>query len=222
MSRSFINALVCAVALLVSCAVSAQEQAQEVAMKPWKAQRLHADYEGWKRALPTHLKVQYAGGMGIASAGFGWDFGRSNQFETDFHVGFLPRRYSDRNHAVFTLKQSWMPWNIRCTDWLGIEPLSCGLYLTTITGPRAIYWRSEPSKYGDAYYRFATRVRAYLYLGQRATWYAQRPDATFKQVSLYYELSVKELDAIAKFTNRDLKMRDIFYFSFGVRLGFEL
>lgn len=90
MSRSFINTLVCAVALLASCAVSAQEQAQEVAVKPWKAQRLHANYEGWKRALPTHLKVQYAGGMGIASAGFGWDFGRSNQLETDFHVGFLP------------------------------------------------------------------------------------------------------------------------------------
>lgn len=225
MSRYSFSTLLGVLMLLCSTAAHAQEEAKTVRQKPlkaWQEQRLHADYTGWKRALPSSLKAQYAGGMGIASVGISWDYGRSNQFETDFHFGFLPRRYSDRNHAVFTLKQNWMPWNIRCTDWLGIEPFSCGLYLTTITGPRAIYWRSEPSKYGGPYYRFATRVRAYLYAGQRATWYVQRPDATFKQVTLYYELSVKELDAIAKFTNKDLSLSDIFYFSVGVKLGFEL
>lgn len=225
MSRYSFSGLLCALLLLGSMPLFAQEEPRTTHSKPlkaWQEQRLHLDYTGWKRILPTYLKVQYAGGMGLASAGIGWDFGRSNQFETDFHVGFLPRRYSDRNHAVFTLKQSWMPWNIRCGERLGIEPFSCGLYLTTITGPRAIYWRSEPSKYGGAYYRFATRVRAYLYAGQRATWYVQRPDATFKKVTLYYELSVKELDAIAKFTNKDLTLSDIFYFSVGVKVGFEL
>lgn len=54
-------------------------------------QRTHLRYEGWERLKPTHLKWQYAGGMGLNSVGIGWDYGRRCQWETDFLVGFSRR-----------------------------------------------------------------------------------------------------------------------------------
>ena len=35
--------------------------------------RKHRGYEGWERLIPTHVKAQYAGGMGFMSVGCGWD-----------------------------------------------------------------------------------------------------------------------------------------------------
>lgn len=122
MNKSIISYVLCGfvgvVLLLAPRALQAQENAL---ISGGKAQRLHADYAGLQRLTPTHVKLQYAGGMGLASLGMGWDYGRSNQFETDLQVGFIPAKYSSVSRAVFTLKQNWMPWNIRCTDWLGIE-----------------------------------------------------------------------------------------------------
>lgn len=40
-----------------------------------------------------------------------------------------------------------------------------------------------------------------------------------RSVSLYYELSTKELDWVAKFGNHDLLLTDMVYFSFGMKIG---
>ena len=186
--------------------------------RPALAQRRHADYTGWARLTPTHAKLQYAGGMGLASLGLGWDYGRNNRWETDLHFGWVPKRcIGSEGRATFTLKQNYIPWNIRCHEQFGIEPFACGLYLNFISGSG--FWLHEPTeKYGGGYYRFSTRMRAYLYFGQRATWYHRAPNSCLRSISLYYELSAKELDLIAKTTNRTLSIPDIFYFSFGIRM----
>ena len=223
MNRSIISYVWYGVVWVFLLFVPQALQAQDAKLiEGWKAQRMHTDYAGLQRLTPTHLKLQYAGGMGLASLGVGWDYGRSNQFETDLHVGFIPANYSTVSRAVFTLKQNWMPWNIRCTDWLGVEPFACGLYASIISGTTQNYWFLEPSKYGGPYYRFATRVRMHLYVGQRVSWYRTAADAVVDRLTLYYELSVGELDLLAKMTNRHLHLRDIVYFSFGVKLGLNL
>ena len=38
---------------------------------------------------PTHVKMQYAGGMGVLSTGVGWDYGKRRQWETDVLLGYL-------------------------------------------------------------------------------------------------------------------------------------
>lgn len=186
--------------------------------RPAVEQRRHADYRGWARLLPTHCKLQYAGGMGVASIGFGWDYGRRNQWETDLQIGWLPKHYigAGEGRPIVTFRESFIPWNIRCHSQLGIEPLSCGLYLTFIAGEE--FWMQEPQKYGGPYYRFSTRMRAYIYVGQRITWYSRNPRSLLRSIGFYYELSAKELDLLAKCTNRELSIADIFYFSFGVRV----
>ena len=76
--------------------------------------REHEGYVGFERLIPTHVKLQYAGGMGVVSLGAGWDYGRRCRWETDVMVGFLPRAYADRFHMTLTLRQNYIPWSIRC------------------------------------------------------------------------------------------------------------
>ena len=95
--------------------------------------REHLRYdERWERLKPTHLKWQYAGGMGLNSVGVGWDYGRRCQWETDCQVGFLPAKYAEKFRLTFTVKQNYIPWSICFKEHWMAEPFYCGLYITTI------------------------------------------------------------------------------------------
>lgn len=177
--------------------------------------RNHEGYEGWKRLLPTHVKAQYAGGMGFMSLGGGWDYGRKCRWETDVLIGILPKKYSDRTHMTFTLKQNYIPWSIRCCNQFAVEPFACGIYLNFISGED--YWVREPDRYpGDKYYGFTSRLRAYLYIGQRFTYYLKK-DSVLRNITLFYEFGSNDLDIIAKCGNKSLDLSEIVYFSVGFK-----
>ena len=177
--------------------------------------REHRGYTSWKRLLPTHVKAQYAGGMGFLSVGYGWDYGRKCRWETDLMFGVLPKSCSDRTHLTFTLKQNYIPWSIRCRDWLSVEPFSCGAYLNLISGED--FWIREPDRYpGDRYYDFTSRIRFHLYAGQRVTFRTKR-ESLLRHITLYYEFSANDLDLVAKFGNRTLSFTDIVCFSVGIK-----
>lgn len=181
--------------------------------------RIHSDYEGWSRMIPTHAKLQFAGGMGLVSAGAGWDYGRHNQWETDFLLGFLPAKYADETHITLTLRQNYIPWNISLSSRFAYEPLACGLYFNFISGER--FWMRQPDKYpGTRYYSFVSRMRIHLSLGQRIRWNFQS-DNLFRSVSLYYEFSANDLNIISKVTNSELKLSDILFFSVGLKFHIQ-
>lgn len=209
----------------VLCLVAPVARAQELSVVPLAQipinihgpldRREHQEYDGWKRILPTHVKAQYAGGMGFMSFGAGWDYGRKCRWETDLLVGFLPKTYSDEFHLTFTIKQNYIPWSIRCYDRLAIEPFTCGIYLNVISGQD--YWVREPDRYpGDSYYGFTSRVRTHVYVGQRLTYYLKN-NCLLRNITLYYELSANDLDIIAKCGNKSLKLSEIVYFSVGIK-----
>ena len=177
--------------------------------------REHRGYTGLERIIPTHVKAQYAGGMGVASLGIGWDYGKKGEWETDVMLGYLPKRYSDGFHATFTLKQNYIPWSIRCHERFSFEPFTASLYFSLISGEE--YWMREPDRYGGSYYRFTTRMRLNLGFGQRATWHLKQPKGSLRSITFYYEFHACDLDICAKFTNKELKMEDITYFSCGLR-----
>lgn len=178
--------------------------------------REHRSYTGWSRLTPTHLKAQYAGGMGFMSFGFGWDYGRKCRWETDVLLGFLPQAYSDEFHITCTLKQNYIPWSIRCCDRFAIEPVSCGIYLNWISGED--YWMiREPDRYPERrYYGFSTKLRVHAFIGQRFTYYPKHK-SLLHHITLFYELSANELDIIAKCGNRSLSFSDIVNFSVGIK-----
>lgn len=177
--------------------------------------RIHLKYHYWERLKPTQVKLQYAGGMGMFAIGAGWDYGRRCQWETDFLWGFLPKKYGGGDtRFTFTVKQNYIPWSISIDRHWALEPFCCGLYVTTITGDE--FWKKEPGKYPNKYYNFSTKLRPYIFIGQR---FGFNPlHNLVRNVSVYYEISSCELYLISKFTNRSLSMKDILRFSFGVKM----
>ena len=172
----------------------------------------------WAALIPTHTKLQFAGNMGLLSAGFGWDYGKHNQWETDLLFGFVPKYDSDRAKATFTLKQNYIPWSLQIKQSrFSAEPLTCGLYFNTVFGNE--FWTSEPDRYPKGYYGFSSKVRIHVFLGQRLT-YDIDPKRRFtaKALTLFYELSTCDLYLISAVTNRYLRPRDYLSLSFGVKV----
>ena len=64
--------------------------------------RVHRYRRAWEALIPTHTKLQYAGGMGLLSWGIGWDYGKRGQWETDLLLGFIPRYSSKHFNTVFS------------------------------------------------------------------------------------------------------------------------
>ena len=176
--------------------------------------RVHERFEGWERLKPTHAKMQYAGGMGVISTGVGWDYGKRRQWETDVLVGYLPARYAKTFKLTFTLKQNYIPWSMSFNSKWALEPLCCGLYITTIPGED--FWKKEPGRYPNHYYNFSTKMRPYIYIGQRLN--LNIGHKTVRSISAFYEISSCELYIISKFTNKSLTLKDILRFSFGVKV----
>lgn len=170
----------------------------------------------WIKLIPTHTKIQYAGGMGLFSLGAGWDYGKNNQWETDVFLGFLPRYSTQDNKVTFTLKQNFIPWKVDLGNDFLLEPMACGLYVNTIFN--GDFWVSEPDKYPNDYYSFSTKMRFNIYIGQRIG-YKIPPSKRFfaKSISLFYELSTNDLYMVSAFTNTYLKPSDYLRLSFGVK-----
>lgn len=180
--------------------------------------RVHRYRRRWQSLIPTHVKLQYAGNMGLISVGTGWDYGKRNQWETDIYLGFLPKYKSDENKLTFTLKQNYIPWSLQVRQSrFSVEPLTCGMYLNSVLADE--FWVSEPSRYPSGYYGFSSKVRIHLYLGQRLT-YDIDPKYRFRAraITFYYELSTCDLYVVSAFTNKYLKPKDYLSLSFGVKL----
>lgn len=181
--------------------------------------RVHRGRDSWERLIPTHAKLQYAGGIGFMSAGFGWDYGPRCQWETDLMVGVVPAYNAKDPKMTLTLKQNWMPWGIRCGERFAVEPFACGIYLSTILSDR--FWVREPDRYPKHYYPIATRLRAHLFVGQRVTWNTSlRRERLVRRITAYYELSTCDIYLISKVGNRWLRLSDILGLSFGVKFQF--
>lgn len=180
--------------------------------------RVHRYRKHWEALIPTHTKIQFAGNMGLLSFGTGWDYGKHNQWETDFFLGVLPKYQSERTKMTFTLKQNYIPWSLQIKESrFSAEPLTCGMYLNTIFGDE--FWTHEPDRYPKGYYGFSSKVRFHIFLGQRIT-YDIDPKRRFtaKAITFFYELSTCDLYVISAATNKYLKPKDYLSLSFGLKL----
>ena len=180
--------------------------------------RIHRYRKRWYSLVPTYSKLQFAGNMGLLSVGFGWDYGKHNQWETDLLFGYLPKYDSDRVKVTMTLKQNYIPWNITLGEGpFSFEPLTCGLYFNTVFGDE--FWVSEPDRYPSGYYGFSSKVRTHIFLGQRVTFDIPRKKRFMaKSITLFYELSSCDLYIVSAFTNSYLRMHDYLSLSFGLKM----
>lgn len=172
----------------------------------------------WAKLIPSHHKLQYAGSMGLMSFGIGWDYGKKNQWETDFFVGYLPKFDGKEGHVTLTLKENYIPWKIDFGKkrWM-LEPFTVSLYINKILGDE--FWTKEPPRYPDRYYGVATNLRFNLAFGQRVN-FKVKPIGLSNQVGVFYEVNTNDLYVISYFTNKYLSLTDIFSLSIGIKFQF--
>ena len=169
----------------------------------------------WESLMPTYTKLQYAGGMGLINAGFGWSYGKNNQWETDILFGIIPKYSSDNAKMTFTLKQNYIPWKIELNETFTFEPLECGLYFNTVFSDE--FWTSEPDRYPKGYYGFSTRFRTHLSVGQRIRFNIPDKKRIFsRSITAFYEISTCDFYVVSAFTNH-LSPEDYLRLSFGLK-----
>lgn len=170
----------------------------------------------WERLIPTYSKIQYAGNMGLLSFGTGWDYGKRNEWETDFLVGFVPKYSSKKTKITMTLKQNFIPWDITLGKGFILEPLTCGMYVNTVFGSQ--FWVSEPDRYPKGYYGFSSKVRFHVFAGQRLEYDIPSHRRLFaRSVTVFYEISTCDLYLISAVQNSYLRPRDYLSLSFGLK-----
>ncbi len=67
-----------------------QEKTDTVSFVPSYQKRIQQYQTHWDKLIPQYGKVQFAGNMGLLSFGFGWDYGKNSQWETDLCSGLFP------------------------------------------------------------------------------------------------------------------------------------
>ena len=187
----------------------------------WRQQR-------WASLIPNQFVAQNAGNMGMLSAGVGWVYAHGH-WETHLLWGYIPKHQSTRGKLTMTLKENYIPWNLRLSapqnesdDFLKrgwtLNPLTASIYVNAVYGHE--FWKSQPGRYPDKYYEFmSTKFRLNVAFGQRITWEIPRNRRKYaKSISLFYEVSSCDLYIRAKFQDCSIPLKDIVGLSIGVKL----
>lgn len=180
----------------------------------------------WKRLIPTTATVQYAGNIGMISAGVGWEYGKG-KWLTEALLGYVPHYKRTQSLNTITLRQYYTPWKLSLPlikdkpEVLHFSPLAVGVRVNAVLFD-GDFWSEEPhSHYGGSYYRFSTRIRFALSAGQRLTYtFPKASKHRGKSVEMYYEFSANELGIISAIPNRHIHSKDIFALGVGARLKF--
>lgn len=170
----------------------------------------------WHSLTPRRVVVQYAGGIGLFSAGLGWMYGKNNSWETDCMLGYVPPYSTGRGKLTFTARETYVPFNFKVYGDVSYQPLAVAMYFNVITGHE--FWMSEPVRYPNKYYGFSSGVRAGISLGQRFRF--QIPEAKrrrFREVVFYYDFNACDLDIASFSTNRYVSLWDIINISLGLK-----
>lgn len=165
---------------------------------------------------PSTLNLQCGGGMGLPTIGVGWQYGRSNNFETEVMVGLIPKYDSSSAKVTFALKENFVPWHIALGSGFTLEPLTTSFYVTTIVSNK--FWVKLPSRYQSGYYGLPTKIRLNICLGQRIAYSFKRQDMFVKAVSAFYELGTCDIYLLSAFGNKYLTPFDWLQLCLGVRL----
>lgn len=98
-------------AALLALSLPAAGRAASLSDRAYDA-RIERYVAGYSALIPKYAKVQFAGSIGLASVGLGWDYGKNGRWETDVLIGVVPRLESNRAKMTFTVRECLVPWDI--------------------------------------------------------------------------------------------------------------
>jgi hypothetical protein len=175
-----------------------------------KAQERH-----W--SSPDHLVVQYAGSIGYASGGVGYDVFRGRA-RASAHFGHVPKAAGGPLN-IFSTKLLFVPQRYRLTQHTSINPFDLGIMVSYhLGGDFRSTWPEH--RYPENYYWWQTSFRFHLNLESSVT-LKLREDTTFRMLTGYIELNSNELYLVSLFKNlHTLSLADVVKIGIGTRFHF--
>lgn len=190
-----------------------------------KIERYESRIERYNRffnsLIPDFVRIQYAGSVGLVNAGCGWEYGQRKRFETDVMFGFVPKYEKDAAFITFTVRETYVPWTKPLyKEMFTFQPLACGVFVNSVLNSE--YWAREPDRYPNGnYYRFSSKLRIHVFVGQRYTLNIPREKRFMaRSISTVWELSTCDLYLVSKMVNSTLPWYEILSLSFGVKFSF--
>lgn len=198
--------------LMIACScLKAQVKSYDV--------RLEHARDRWMQAIPNLFFLQYAGNIGFISTGIGWDYGKHEQWETHLLFGYLPSSVISRDMVTMTLRESFIPWEVKCGHLLTLNPILANLSFNTIFDTE--FWITEKERYPGDYYRFSSKVRAQMGIGGRLNFhFTDYQRRQTDRISIYYELSTYDLALISVLPNKTLRFSDTLALGLGIQYKF--
>ena len=165
--------------------------------------------------VPDHIKGQFAGSVGLFSAGAGYAIFK-NKTDLDFSVGYLPQRFTNDDLLTINLKLTHPLWRIEPDpDW-NIAVITTGIYLSYTFGKE--FSTDLPQWYPDGYYWWKEALRPNIFIGGNAQ-RRLKNNKRFSAVGLYYEIGTNDLKLVSYVQNTGfLSIWDILHAGVGVKL----
>ncbi len=186
---------------------------------PLQAQDSHTSDTDRPFYLPDHLVSQFAGNIGLLSAGIGYSYGK-DKWQTDLVYGFVPAFESQTTIHILTAKTAFRPYRIELKGGkYSLTPLRVGTGISYSVGRQ--FHTTWPGRYPDGYYWFTTSFRFTPFIGAAISAPLNEGRTMFKRLELYSELGTTDLHIISYVPNmKYFKPWSAFNVAFGVKAVF--
>lgn len=180
------------------------------------SQILHiSDSSESKRFLPEYKKVQYAGGTGFLSAGFGYSF-LNQHVDVSLLYGAVPKFISTDVQHIIGLQVSGNLLKYQIKNRFELYPLNIGISVHHHFGSE--FWTKLPSHYPNKYYWWSPGVSSGLF------WDIGLKTKVFKNsnpgsgTNFYLHLETRGLSLASKYGNSSLPLREVIDFGIGIKV----
>src|SRR5678815_5088279 len=117
-----------------------------------QAQDSHTTNTDRKWYLPDHAVAQFAGNIGLVSAGIGYSY-LNDKVQTDILYGYLPSFEAETSVHILTAKNAYHPFMVDLGNSYLLEPLRLGVGISYSAGsqfftslPLSLIHISEPTR----------------------------------------------------------------------------
>lgn len=153
--------------------------------------------------LPDHARLQFAGGLGLLSAGFGYGF-LGDRIQAELLYGYAPAALAGRQVHTVSQKTTFAPLVAGAGSGVSVSPLVAGVSANVALGED--YFLILPEKYRDYYWPSA--LRFWIFGGARAT-FAAPGAGPLRRISAIAEVGAADVYWQAYLRNGSVDLRDI-------------
>jgi len=169
----------------------------------------------FKKLIPDHSKIQYAGNIGFFAIGLGYNF--AEIYDLDVMYGYTPGYIGGHHINQLTIKNTIIPKMHFNLGKIRVNPL-LGLHFTYNMRENRNTWLKLPDRYPGGYY-FPTALHGLLTAGIRVD-SEEIKSNFFENLALYFELGTVDSYLRSYFISKNIPFYEIWNISLSLRFDF--